>query len=95
MLKNRKLSKKIQEKSWHMFVEILEEKAEERGRTIIHIDQWYPSSKTCHKCQHVKQDLKQGEQTWTCPRCNTVLHRDINAAINILQEGLKKNKTSK
>ena len=78
-----------------MFVEILEEKAEERGRTIIHIYQWYPSSKTCHKCQHVKQDLKQGEQTWTCPRCNTILHRDINAAINILQEGLKKNKTSK
>ena len=89
MLKNRNLSKKIQEKSWHMFVNILEENAEERGRTIIHIDQCYPSSKTCHKCQHVKKDLKQSEQRWTCPQCNTIHHRDINAAKNILLEGLK------
>ena len=58
MLKNRNLSKKIQEKSWHMFVNILEEKAEEHGHTIIHTDQCCPSSKTCHKCQHIKKRPK-------------------------------------
>ena len=48
-----------------------------------------PPSKTCYKCQHINKDLKQGEQIWTCPQCNTTHHRDINAAKNILQEGLK------
>ena len=43
-------------------------------------------AKTCHKCQHIKQDLKQTEQTWACPQCNTTHHRDINVAKNILQE---------
>lgn len=50
MLKNKHLSQSIQEKSWNRFQKILEEKASEHGRTIIYVDQWYPSSKTCHNC---------------------------------------------
>ena len=50
MLKNSRLSKSIQEKSWHMFTKIIEQKAYEHGRKLIHINQWYPSSKTCNNC---------------------------------------------
>ena len=90
MLKNSKLSREIQEKAWHQFTTILEEKAKEHGRTVIYIDQWYPSSKTCHNCGYKNETLKLKDRTWTCPQCNTQHDRDANAAKNILNEGLKK-----
>ena len=89
MLKNSRLSRSIQEKSWHMFTRILEQKAYEHGRKLIHIDQWYPSSKTCNNCKYHKEDLTLNNRTWTCPQCGNRHDRDINAAKNIHQEGLK------
>lgn len=89
MLKNSKLSREIQEKAWHQFTTILEEKAKEHGRTVIYIDQWYPSSKTCNNCGYKNETLKLKDRTWTCPQCNTQHDRDVNAAKNILNEGLK------
>jgi len=89
MLKNSKLSKDIQEKAWHMFTLILEQKAKEHGRTVVYIDQWVPSSKTCNTCGYKNENLKLKDRTWTCPQCNTKHDRDINAAKNILMEGLK------
>ncbi|AWX32964.1 hypothetical protein AW729_07575 [Methanosphaera sp. BMS] len=89
MLKNSRLSRSIQEKSWHMFTKILEQKAYEHGRKLIHIDQWYPSSKTCNNCQYHKEDLTLNNRTWTCPHCGNRHDRDINAAKNIHHEGLK------
>lgn len=91
MLKNSRLSRSIQEKSWHMFTKILEQKAYEHGRTLIHIDQWYPSSKTCNNCQYHNDKLKFDNRIWTCPQCGNTHDRDINAAKNIQREGLKKN----
>lgn len=91
MLKNSRLSRSIQEKSWHMFTKILEQKAYEHGRTLIHIDQWYPSSKTCNNCQYYNDKLKLDNRIWTCPQCGNTHDRDINAAKNIQREGLKKN----
>jgi putative transposase len=90
MLKNSRLSWSIQEKSWHMFTRILEQKAYEHGRKLIHIDQWYPSSKICNNCRYYKEDLTLSNRTWTCPHCGNRHDRDINAAKNIHQEGLKK-----
>lgn len=89
MMKNKRLARAIQEKAWHMFKTILEQKAEEHGRTIIYLDQWYPSSKTCNECGYKNEDLELKDRTWTCPKCNTTHDRDINAAKNIHQEGLK------
>lgn len=89
MLKNNKLSAKIQEKAWNMFQKILTQKAQKHGRTIISIDPWYPSSKICHNCQHKNTELKLQNRTWTCPNCNKKHDRDINASINIQKQGLK------
>ncbi len=72
-----------------MFTNILEQKAEEHGRIVIYIDQWYPSSKTCNNCGYKKEDLKLKDKIWTCPKCHTQHDRDVNAAKNILIEGLK------
>ncbi|MBE6494495.1 MAG: transposase [Methanosphaera stadtmanae] len=89
MLKNSKLSNKISEKAWHMFTTILKQKCQEHGRTLIQIDQWYPSSKICNICQHKNQKLTLKQRTWTCTKCHTTHNRDVNAAKNIHKKGLK------
>lgn len=89
MLKNKRLSRVIQEKAWHMFIRILEQKAEEHGRTIIHIDMWYPSSQICSSCGYQNTSLKLKDRTWKCKKCHTQHDRDINAAKNIHQKGLE------
>jgi len=89
MLKNTHLSRSIQEKAWHMFTKILEEKAQEHKRQIIKIDPWYPSSKTCNNCGYHNKELKLSDRNWTCPECKTTLDRDVNAAKNIHQQGMK------
>lgn len=64
-------------------------KALEQHRQYIKIGTFYPSSKLCHCCGFKYKGLKLEERFWTCPQCGTYLDRDENAAINILQEGLK------
>ena len=56
---------------------------------IVKIDKWFPSSKTCSACGHVKEELSLSERAWTCVECNTVHDRDYNAAKNILAEGIR------
>jgi putative transposase len=58
------------------------------GRTLVKIDQWSPSSKTCFACKHVLDSLALDRREWVCPACGTVHDRDTNAALNILAEGL-------
>jgi transposase len=60
------------------------------GRTLVFVDRFYPSSKTCHNCGYVKNDLKLSDREWICPKCGTYHDRDVNAAVNILQEGERK-----
>jgi putative transposase len=66
----------------------LEYKATWYGRTLIKIDTFFPSSKRCFACGHIHQTLSLDEREWTCPKCGVHHERDINAAHNILAEGL-------
>lgn len=87
MMKNRKLSKAIQEVGFFKFKTTLKNKALQNNKKVIEIDRYYPSSKTCSKCGYINKDLKLSDRYWTCPKCGEALDRDINAAINILYEG--------
>src|SRR5713226_463518 len=69
----------------------LEYKSKWYGRTLVKIDRFYPSSKTCSACQHVLDSLTLDIREWVCPECGTVHDRDTNAACNILAEGLSAN----
>ena len=64
-------------------------KSKWNNRQIIEIGRFYPSSKLCHCCGYVKKDLTLNDREWTCPNCKTKHDRDINAAINIMNEGLR------
>ena len=94
MLKNHKLAKAIQEIGFYKFKQMLIDKASVNGKQVILVDRFYPSSKTCHKCGYVKKDLTLSEREWVCSICGEHLERDINAAINILIEGLRINEVS-
>ena len=87
MLKNHCLAKAIQEVGFYKFKEILQSKAISNGKRIVFVDRFYPSSKTCHCCGYKKTDLTLNDREWTCPVCGEHHDRDVNAAINILQEG--------
>lgn len=89
MIKNHKLSKHISDVSWSKFIELLTYKAEWNDKQIVKIDRFFPSSKTCNCCGYINQNLKSDIREWTCPSCNTKLDRDLNASINILNEGYK------
>ena len=89
MVKNHKLAKAIQEVGFYKFKQILLDKANANSKQVVLVDRFYPSSKTCHKCGYVKKDLALSDREWVCPICGEHLERDINAAINILIEGLR------
>ena len=89
MIKNHKLSKHIADVSWSKFIELLTYKAEWNDKKIVKVDRFFPSSKTCNCCGYINQNLKLDMREWTCPSCNSKLDRDLNASINILNEGYK------
>ena len=90
MVKNHKLAKHIQDASWGVFLNYLQYKADWNDKQIINIDRFYPSSQTCSECGHVYGKAKDlSIRYWVCPKCGEVHDRDINAAKNILKEGLR------
>ena len=97
MVKNRKLAKAISDSSWSLFTTMLAYKAEWYGKTLVKIDRWFPSSKTCSNCDHLltKAELPLSVRTWDCPSCLQRNDRDTNASINILNQGLILAKHSK
>jgi len=89
LLKNHNLAKSIQELSLSRFEIILKYKAIWYNRNIINIDRYFPSSKTCSDCDYINNDLKLSDREWICLYCGVIHDRDLNAAINIEQEGLE------
>ncbi|QAA31594.1 RNA-guided endonuclease InsQ/TnpB family protein [Clostridium manihotivorum] len=83
MLKNKHLSKAIQEQCFHKFISILEYKSKFNGIEFVKADRFYPSSKTCSCCGAIKKDLKLKDRVFVCPSCNTRMDRDKNASINL------------
>ncbi len=88
MLKNHKLAQSIQDAGWGMFVTMLEYKAEWKGKNILKIGTFEPSSKTCSCCGKISE-LTLKDREWICKGCGTLLNRDVNAAINIKSFALK------
>ena len=83
------LSRNIHEIGWGKLIEMIRYKAEWYGREFVQIDRWFPSSKKCHVCGEINHDLGRDEIVWECPHCHALLSRDVNAAKNILDEGLR------
>ncbi|HLP91133.1 MAG TPA: transposase [Nostocaceae cyanobacterium] len=79
--------RKISDVALGNFLQILEWVAKKKGKQVIYIDRWYPSSKTCSHCGHVLESLDLSVREWRCPSCQKVNGRDENAAINISMVG--------
>ncbi|MEQ8156352.1 MAG: RNA-guided endonuclease TnpB family protein [Clostridiaceae bacterium] len=86
MAQGLKLAKSTNDNGFGMLRTFLEYKLREQGKELVVIDKWYPSSKTCHICGEINNKLTLADRVWTCI-CGTVHDRDINAAINIRNEG--------
>lgn len=90
MMQNHKLAKSISDVSWSEFMRMLEYKSIWNDRIYHKIDRYYASSQLCSICGYKNAGTKDsGVREWICPKCNTQHNRDLNAAINILKQGLK------
>ena len=89
MVKNHTLAKAISDCGWSEFTRQLKYKAEKDGKTYLEIGRFFPSSKTCHVCLNRVDSLPLDIRNWTCSNCNTNHDRDVNASINIRDEGMR------
>ena len=87
MVRNHKLAESISEVNWGEFRRMLAYKAAWHGRQLVFIDRFYPSSKRCNHCGYIYKELTLKDRQWVCPECGSLIDRDYNAALNILEEG--------
>lgn len=90
MEQNHHLARAIGDAAWGEFVRELTYKSEWYGKNIVFIGKFEPSSKLCHNCGHINNELKLSDREWVCPKCGTKLDRDVNAAMNIKKIALEK-----
>ena len=88
MMKNHKLAQSLSDVSLGMFYTMLEYKSKWNDKSFVKIDRFFPSSKTCSNCGWIYQDLNLSIREWTCNSCNEHHDRDLNAAKNILKQGI-------
>jgi putative transposase len=89
MMSNRRLARSIADASFGEITRQLEYKSKWYGRDFVRVSTWYPSSKLCNACGHKEKDMPLSVREWVCPECGSVHDRDVNAARNILTEGLR------
>jgi len=89
MMKNKRLARNISDAGWGTFLSFLKYKSEWYGRKFVQIDRYFPSTKQCSHCKGINEALTLNDRIWTCPKCNTEHDRDVTAAINIKEEGLR------
>ncbi len=87
MVKNHNLARSLHDASIGTAIRMIKEKADSYGKTVVKIDRWFPSSKTCSACGYIVEKLPLSVREWTCPECGTLHDRDANAAANILAVG--------
>ena len=83
MMKNRHLSKAIQEQCFGEFIRQVQYKCEWNGIEFVQVGRFYPSSKTCSCCGAIKHDLRLRDRVYVCAECGSEIDRDYNAAINL------------
>lgn len=87
---DKRFSKAVMDNGYNMFLNMLDYKLQAQGKQLIRINKWFPSSQLCSCCGTKNLQVKDPiVRKWTCPACGTVHDRDVNAAINIRNEGLK------
>ena len=84
MKKNKHLSKAISNQKFAEFIRIMEYKCEWMNIEFVQADRFYPSSKTCSCCGHIKKDLKLKDRTYICSECGLEIDGDFNASINLM-----------
>ncbi|MEH2243705.1 IS200/IS605 family element RNA-guided endonuclease TnpB [Nostoc sp.] len=89
MVRNSKLALAISDAGWGQFCTMLKYKSEWEGKIYIEVDRFFPSSKTCNNCLYKSDSLNLDIRSWQCPNCKITHDRDINAATNIRDEGLR------
>lgn len=87
MMKNRHLSKAVQQQCFYEFRRQIEYKAKWNNIKVVIADRFYPSSKTCYCCGNVKKDLKLSDRIYKCERCGNVIDRDYQASLNLKRYG--------
>lgn len=88
MMKNKHLSKAIQEQCFYEFIRQMKYKCGFNGIEFVQVDRFYPSSKKCSCCGNIKKDLKLKDRTYICDKCGLEIDRDKNASINLGNYGL-------
>jgi len=83
------LAKSTNDNGFGMLKTFLAYKLAEQGKQLVMIDKWYPSSKLCRYCKNINKELTLADRIWSCKHCGAEIDRDINAAINIKNEGCR------
>ena len=89
MMRNRRLSRALADSAVGELLQQLAYKAQWYGRDLVEADPWYPSTKTCSKCQCVASSITLSVRAWQCPVCKTEHDRDLNAAANLRNKALE------
>jgi putative transposase len=89
MIKNKKLARSIADVSWSMFKTFVSYKSNWANKKVVFVDRFFASSKQCNGCHEKNTMLSLSDREWVCPNCGTRHDRDVNAAINIKNEGIR------
>ena len=90
MSRSLNFGKSVSDNGWGMFITFLKYKLEEQGKKLVKVDRFFASSQTCCVCGYKNAKTKNlALREWDCPQCRTHHDRDVNAAINIRNEGMR------